>query len=270
MALVREATIETAYGPIVGVDTPFGVIALVKPSWLDVDNGEGGYQRAYDEAWSRDIASKWENANCRPVNARLRDGRLWVTNGQHTANAAVFADVEEILVIINNGTPSRQNEAAEYDRFNTKIKRMRPFDVYRAALIALRDDALILRKVTGELGLTVAPSGNDPMTLTSITTCRDIAENGEEALRDAFEVAMTWADATRFRSDLLAGIDLALQSAPKSVVLANAARYATGEVLYRKANDEAGGKGYRTRSLIRLYLAAQPRGRTTRSVVHEA
>src|SRR5947209_566291 len=83
---------------------------LVSPRRLDKDPE---YQREFDQGWAQKIAGNWDNSRCRPINVRLRDGNLYITNGQHTAEAAHLAGVEEVLVVINNGSPSRQKEARE-------------------------------------------------------------------------------------------------------------------------------------------------------------
>jgi hypothetical protein len=104
---------------------------------------------------------------------------------------------------------------------------MRPFDTYRASLVAGDDDALLVRKVTNDLEITVAASqGQDPFVLTAITPVRQIAEEfGEDGLRDTLEVAMVWADHNRFRADLLKGIAEALDSRDKVIVLGNARKW---------------------------------------------
>jgi hypothetical protein len=211
---VKQATVQTHYGPIAGWQTPFGLLALVSPRWLDKD---AEYQREFDQEWAKKIARDWDNSLCRPINVRLRDGFLYITNGQHTAEAAHLAGVKEVLVVINNGSPSRRHEAREFVNFQTRVKRMRPFDTYRASLVAGDDDALIVRKVTNEMEITVAASQDqDPFVLTSITAARQIAQDfGEDGLRDTLEVAMVWADHNRFRADLLKGIADALDARDK-------------------------------------------------------
>jgi hypothetical protein len=266
---VQQATVQTNHGPISGWQTPFGLLALVKPRWLDKDSE---YQREFDEDWAKKIARNWDNSLCRPINVRLRDGLLYVTNGQHTAEAASLAGVEEVLVVINNGSPSRRNEAREFVDFQTKVKRMRPFDTYRASLVAGDQDALLVRKVTDELEITVAASqAQDPLVLTSITAARQIADEfGEDGLRDTLEVAMVWADHNRFRADLLKGIAEALDAKDKEIVLANARKWGTSDALYRKANDDARGRGYRTISNIGNMLSSSRRRKPLVPAVHES
>ena len=138
-------------GPIEGIETPYGTLALVPPLWLTVDNGSTGYQRSFDRKWAEKIAANWHRAEARPTSCRLRDGQLWITNGQHTVNAAAIVGEERVLVIINNGSPSRQREAREFVDAQVKVKRMRPFDTYRASLVAGDKDALTVRKITNEL-----------------------------------------------------------------------------------------------------------------------
>jgi hypothetical protein len=266
---VQQATVQTRFGAVSGWQTPFGVLALVSPRRLDKDPE---YQREFDQEWAQKIARNWDNSLCRPINVRLRDGNLYITNGQHTAEAAHLAGVEEVLVVINNGSPSRQKEAREFVDFQTKVKRMRPYDTYRASLVAGDEDALIVRKVTNELDITVAAAQDqDPFVLTSITAARQIADEfGEDGLRDTLEVAMVWADHNRFRSDLLKGIADALDSKDKEIVLGNARKWGTSDALYRKANDAAGGRGYRTISNIAHELSSSRRRTGPRRVVHES
>lgn len=266
---MEQATVQTNHGPINGWQTPFGLLALVSPRWLDKD---ADYQREFDQEWAQKIARGWDNSLCRPINIRLRDGLLFITNGQHTAEAAHLAGVEKVLVVINNGSPSRRNEAREFVNFQTRVKRMRPYDTYRASLVAGDEDALIVRKVTNDLEITVASrQGEDPFVLTSITAARQIAEDfGEDGLRDALEVAMVWSDHNRFRADLLKGIADALDSRDKEIVMTNAKKWGTSDSLYRKANDDARGRGYRTISNIALTLSSSRRRATAPGVVHES
>ena len=273
---MERATIQTKHGVLSGYKTPFGVIALVRPWMLTMD---ADYQRPYIEKWAEEIAEEWDNARARPVNARLRDGKLYITNGQHTVGAAKIVGVEELLVIVNNGSPSRTNEAREFVAFQMRAKRMRPFDVYRASLVAKDADALIVRKVMNDLGIEIVPNRpKSPDELSSVTAARHVAqpENGtktglaeaEQRLRDVLEVAMVWEDNNRFKSELLSGIEDALEARDKSLVLINAKRFSTGDALYQKANTEARGRGYRTIDLIALYLTRKPRKKQPQSAVH--
>ena len=275
---MKRATIRTKHGDISGYQTPFGVLALVPSWWLTVDSE---YQRPYDPKWAQEIADKWDYAKARPVNVRLRDGKLYVTNGQHTVGGAKLAGVEELLVVANNGSPSREHEAREFTGFQTAVKRMRPFDVYRASLVAKDNDALIVRKVMHDLGITVVPTSKSADELSSITAARKIAQpenstkaglaRAERRLRDVLDVATVWEDANRFRSDLLNGIADALDSETKGikdVVLANARRFSTADALYQKANAEARGRGYRTIDNIRHDLTRRRKKQQPVSPVH--
>ena len=173
-------------------------------------------------------------------------------------------------------------EAAEFVAFQNSVRPIRPFDTYRASLVAGDKDALVVRKVTQELGIEVAAKQeSDPMKMTSITAARDLAGRGranagseahEQALRDVLEIALeAWqneSDLHRFRADLLHGIDQAIDIRDKETVLENARRYATSNDLYVEANNEAMGRGYKTVSLIRDKLAFVSRRSRPRGVVH--
>lgn len=267
---MQRATIQTKHGDVTGYETPFGILALVRPSWLDKDTGEDGYQRPYDPAWARRIAAMWDYSKARPINARLRDGLLWITNGQHTAEAAMLAGVEEILVVINNGSPSRIREAQEFVAFQRDVKRMRPFDQYRASLVAGDTDALIVRKLAKELGFTVGTKRQDPFVLTTITAARDIAEQGgEDRLRDVLQIVMkAWEDHSRFKYEILAGVNRALDVASVEDVQRNAQKWGTAASLFAKQNAEAGGKGYVTISNIGAALNKR-QARLKRGQIHE-
>jgi hypothetical protein len=176
---MKPHKVETRHGPVDGYETPFGVIAMIDPRLLDVDNGANGYQRPFDEKWAQKIADRWDDSKARPVNVRLRDGLRYLTNGQHTANAAVKAGRTQILAIINNGQASRELEAREFRDFQTAVKRMTAFDNYRATLVARENDALVLRKVAAELGITIGPKRDKEkpgLVLTSLTAARRIPE----------------------------------------------------------------------------------------------
>lgn len=267
--MFKEAVIETKWGTLRGMETPYGVVVLVDPKWLDVDNGDQGYQREFDQRWAKKIAEQWERSMARPLSLRLRGGLLYVTNGQHTANAAVLAGETEILAIINNGSESRQLEAEEFVNHQIRVKRMRPFDTYRASLVAGHTDALVLRKVASDLGIEVG-SKRGPNVLASIRAARDIAKQGEKHLRDVLEVALVWQpeDLDRFQYEILQAISRALDASKKDVVLGNAKRW-TAENLYRKAMVESGGKGFVTISYIAAMLAKPRRKPPTPSVIRE-
>lgn len=267
--MFKEAVIKTKWGDVRGVETPYGVIVLVDPKWLDVDNGDQGYQRVYDANWANKIAKQWKRSMARPVCLRLRKGLLYVTDGQHTANAAMLAGESEILAIINNGSESRQVEAEEFVNHQIRVKRIRPYDTYRASLVAGHEDALILRKVAGELGIEIGYK-RGPNVLASIRAARDIASLGEEALRDTLEVALVWQpeDLDRFQYEILQGISRALDATKKDVVMANAKR-TTAEDLYRKAMVAAGGKGFVTISNIAAELGKRRRRPPAPSVIRE-
>lgn len=263
---MQHVSVTTRFGDVEGYETPFGIIALVEPRWLDVDNGNTGYQREFDRKWAKTIADQWSNAKFRPINVRLRDGYLYITNGQHTAEAASLANIAKVLVVINNGAPSRENEAREFVDFQTRVKRMRPFDVYRAALVARDEWALRLRKIAGELDITVSPT-RGPGRLTAITAAKKLATGagGEGCLRDVLTVASTaWQpdDLNRFKYEIMLGMAQAVELRGTDVVLKNAQR-TTATKLFSAANTDAGGRGYVTISNIAAKLAAtrggQPR-----------
>lgn len=269
--MFEKTIIPTHFGNLVGVQTPYGVIVLVDPKWLDVDNGVDGYQRPFDPGWAETIARDWDRSKFRPVSIRLRKGRLFVTNGQHGANAAVMAGEELVIGIINNGVESRQVEAREFVDAQTKVKRMRPYHVYRASLVAGDVDALIVRKVTNELGIETGLNPG-PNILSSISAARLIARerDGEQKLRDVLEVALVWdrEDLNRFKYEMLMGISKALDASTKDNVRKNAKRR-TATALYRTASIEAGGKGYVTISNIAAALGKSRRRTTPLNVIHE-
>lgn len=258
--MFKQSTIETRWGAITGWETPFGLVALINPKWLDVDNGDSGYQRPYYRAWAEQIASHWDNAKFRPISGRVRQGYIYVTNGQHTANAAAMAGVPEVLVIINNGAESRQTEAKEFVAMQVAVKRMRPYDTYRASLVAGDVDALILRKVAAERNIQIGPQ-RAPGVLSAIRAARDVAREGEEKLAAVLDVALLWDenDLDRFKYEVLLGISKALDANGPDVVAKNARR-TTARALYAKANAEAAGKGYVTISNIAALLGKRPRG----------
>ena len=269
--MFKQVVIQTNHGPIEGVETPYGTLALVPPLWLTVDNGSTGYQRPFDRKWAEKIAAGWHRAEARPTSCRLRDGQLWITNGQHTVNAAAIVGEERVLVIINNGSPSRQREAREFVDAQVKVKRMRPFDTYRASLVAGDTDALIVRKITNELKITIGPN-KAPGVLTAIRAVRDIAERGgEDLLRETLEVSLVWPedDLNRFQYEMLQGIAKAIDAAGFDVVQRNAKRQ-TATKLYVKANTDAAGRGYVTISNIAAELGRSRRRAAVPSVVHES
>jgi hypothetical protein len=264
---MKSVRVETRHGPIAGHETPFGIIVMIDPKWLDVDNGPSGYQRAYDEKWAQRIADNWDDSKARPVNVRLRDGYLYVTNGQHTANAAVKAGRNQILAIINNGRPSREREAREFRTFQTAVKRMTAYDNYRAALVAQEPDALILRKVTAELGITVGPKkdkGRPGLVLTSLTAARRIAAEGEASIRNVLGVCLVWdeTDGARFRYEVLEAVQTAIEGNGTAVVLANARRNSARD-LWANALAKSGGKGgYVAIAMLASLLGKKARGKT--------
>ena len=268
--MFKQVVVETNHGPIEGIETAYGTLALVPPLWLTVDNGATGYQRPFDRKWAEKIAAEWRRAEARPTSCRLRDGQLWITNGQHTVNAAAIVGEERVLVIINNGSASRQREAREFVDAQTKVKRMRPYDTYRASLVAGDRDALIVRKVTNDLKITIGPN-KAPGTLTAIRAVRDIAlRGGEELLRETLEVSLVWPedDTNRFQYEVLQGIAKAIDAAGFGVVQRNAKRR-TATSLFTKANTDAAGRGYVTISNIAAELGKRRRTPPARSVVHE-
>lgn len=274
--MFEQSTVETRHGVFAAYETPFGQIALVDPKWLTVDNGAEGYQRPYDDTWAEKIAAHWDDTKARPVNARLRDGYLYLTNGQHTANAAVKAGRDQILAIINSGTPSRVREAQEFSDFQTKVKRMTPYDSYRAALVAMHTDALTVRKVTKELGIEIGPKKDKDSpgrVLTSVTVARKIAEeSGEDTLREVLEVCTMWdeSEAARFRYEVLAGVHTAILGNGKARVVENAERAQIGK-LWSEASRQAGGKGgYVAISNLASALGKRRRPAPAPNVVYEA
>lgn len=146
------------------------------------------YQRTNMEGWASDIAQNWSNyLFTYPRLAAKGDGRYDCIDGQHTVLAAEKRGHVELPCAVLDGVDTKV-AAGIFSDINTRHKRLTPFDVYRADLIAERPWALTLASIARRYGINVA-RGASPYTLQAIGQAKTIIESGgEEHLDDALAI----------------------------------------------------------------------------------
>lgn len=123
------------------------------------------YQRSIDNGESqgliRRIAVHWDWGLCQPLTVAKRDdGSLWVVDGQHRLAAArIRGDIYDLPCVVSL-SGSVQDEASAFVAMNSQRKKLKPIDLFNAALAAGDEDAAAVTSIIGRSGLSLARHSN--------------------------------------------------------------------------------------------------------------
>lgn len=163
---------------------------------LQIDDS---YQRSIDIGASQSlvkrIAREWDWGLCQPLNvARREDGALYVIDGQHRLAAArARGDIYDLPCVVV-ATRSPDEEAAAFVALNQQRRPLTKLDLFKAALAAGDDGALVIQRAVTDAGLTIAATTNydswKPMQIANVgglMIC--LRQYGEAVLRQSCKVS---------------------------------------------------------------------------------
>jgi hypothetical protein len=167
-------------------------IKVVKIDRIDIPD----YQRIAMGPWAKTIAENWNrHLFTHPRLAEKPDGRYDCIDGQHELLAATLRGHESLPCIVFDGV-GHIEAAAIFSDMNTGRKRLTPFDVYRADLIAGRQWAVDLAHIVDELGLRIA-RGASPHTVQAVGQCKVLIQDGRyQDLYEALIILVSAFDAS--------------------------------------------------------------------------
>lgn len=155
-------------------DAP-GELCYIDTDLLNVDER---YQRPENHNHALRIARDWSFMSCGAVIVAERlDGTLWVVDGQHRVLAAKNRPVEKLPCIVFKSA-SLKEEAQAFLSANIGRRFVKSIDKHRTAVVAEDATALLIQRLTSELGLEIVASAKAPGQLAFVALCaRRVTEN---------------------------------------------------------------------------------------------
>lgn len=153
-------------------------IAAVPTALMRLDMS---YQRQLSANISK-LVREWDNAECKFLLVSYRDGVFYVLDGQHRKAAAEIKGISELPCEILTGL-TREEEALIFARQNRNVKKLYPFDTYKANLACGNKDIpevwtdMEINRICSAHGVEVKKIGRvqtNPKMLRSITGTREI------------------------------------------------------------------------------------------------
>jgi hypothetical protein len=174
---------------------------------------DGVYQRDGDIYRARRIASNFRWAAFGMVIVSEREnGNYYVIDGGHRVLAAMMRpDVDNIPCVVFSGL-SRTEEAAAFVYYNAKRRTIVGVSLYRGLVEAKNPEALLLKKVLDELGISVCDRDRQPDLHCPMDLIKIVHKYGPELVKDCLKaVCGAWPDKPtqeRFGGYVLRGICL--------------------------------------------------------------
>ena len=188
---------------------------------LYVDSGSGGYQRALDAVRANSYAKNFEPGAMKAVNVSVRpDGRMMVTDGQHTVHMASQLGYTHIQAMVVHG--SRENEAKCFLIGNGKGKKNATSKQrHDAALVARDASAIAVQTIMSSYGIAVSTGGLRKGFTNAIGAITSYSTSNPAALKRAMDcISSAWRDDDcAWSGVVLRGMfDLATANFPNSCV----------------------------------------------------
>ncbi|WP_026784231.1 DUF6551 family protein [Pleomorphomonas koreensis] len=137
------------------ISDPLPEIRWVHPNTLWIDEK---YQRNLSErsiTLIRRIVAEWDWAAFTPPKAAEVDGRLHVTDGQHTAIAAASHPTIELIPVLVASAAEEQHRAMDFVRHNRDRVQVTPTQLHLAMVAAGDPDAVTVAQVCDRAGVTI-------------------------------------------------------------------------------------------------------------------
>lgn len=130
---------------------------IVELPLLDLDIG--AYQKALDLKRVEKIVSKFDIDRMRPIDVSFRDGKYYVFDGQHRANAYYLMGFTHIPAIIHRGL-TYEDEAYLFARQQDEVGSVTLNHKWNALVQAKDPETMEIIKVCKEYGFTVLAKNN--------------------------------------------------------------------------------------------------------------
>jgi hypothetical protein len=162
----------------------------------------------------RRIAMFWDWGLCQPLAVSRRpDGRLTIVDGQHRASAAkVRGDIPHLPCVITSYA-SAGDEAAAFVALNQMRRPLNALDLFKAAIAAEDNEALLILDCMKRAGLSLAPHSNftcwKPGMIANVGGLKEcLRSKGHHVLRDALKVLARAYDGQilRYAGTILPGL----------------------------------------------------------------
>lgn len=156
-------------------------IASVPVSLLRIDES---YQREPKADSIQKLVNEWDMNSCDFLDVSYRDGKFYIIDGQHRYTAAKYIGVQTLPCVIRTGL-TRSQEAIIFARQNRNVKKLYPYDTYKANIIC-GDESIREVKIDVEINR-ICTSNNvvvkkigrttkENKVLRSLSTARDIID----------------------------------------------------------------------------------------------
>jgi hypothetical protein len=168
---------------------------LVAIADLYVDSGSGGYQRALDVIRANSYAKNFEPGAMKAINVSVRpDGRMMITDGQHTVHMAGQLGYTHIQAMVVHG--SRESEAKCFLIGNGKGKKNATSKQrHDAALVARDPVALAAQSIMNTYDIAVSTGGLRKGFTNAIGAITSYSNANPAALKRAMDcIASAWKE----------------------------------------------------------------------------
>lgn len=183
---------------------------------------------------SKKLREEFDMNEVDPIVLSYRDGMLFVIDGGHRIDAALYNGINILPAKIHENM-TQADEAKKFAQQKKNVVNVSPYDQFRANIIYGEETDTAIKSVCDKYGMTVtcAPKGKiRPMT--AITACRDVMHDpdydGETILDWAFGIMekVNWLDD---RNAVACKVIKAFQDAYREAQRANALDDYTGRII---------------------------------------
>jgi hypothetical protein len=144
---------------------------LVKLNLIDLEFAD--YQKDLNVGRVQKIVGKFDINRMRPIDVSYRDGKYWVFDGQHRANAYFFMGYTEIPAIVHYGL-TYEDEAYLFARQQEEVGAVNCNHKWKALSEAKDPETMEITRVCRTWGFTVLAKNNKGNNIKCVKTLRDM------------------------------------------------------------------------------------------------
>ena len=146
-----------------------GSITMLPLDKLDI----GNYQKELNIERIRRIVEKFDINRMRPIEVSYRDGKYWVFDGQHRANAYLVMGFSRIPCIIHYGL-TYEDEAYLFARQQEEVGAVNANHKWNALVEAGDQETMAIVKLCKDWGFTVLGKNNKGNNIKCVKSLRDL------------------------------------------------------------------------------------------------
>lgn len=191
------------------MSTPSRVTSTSRTEWLPIAELRVSpvAQRDLRSAWVDQLAAEFDPVRIGKLLVNKRDGRYYIVDGQHRVAAMrqMGWDDQSIECEITDGL----TEAEEADLFLWRNKRLnvRPFDMFRVAVVAEREQETTIDKIVRRSGFTISDHGKVG-TIGAVGALRKVYAHGPDVLGRALNIIAGAFDGQPINGQVIEGVGL--------------------------------------------------------------